>query len=521
MINILKTSFNIDMTYAINSFIYNIKRIPILGVFLPNDMYERKFLKKVIQFLILSYRLFKTLFFKFMYFSFIFIISMNLFSSNVESSFIYIFVIFTLIGIIISNRLLNASSRNYFSIILFGMDSKQYVKSNLFLEFLNILIFNFIFLLGFGKVLNIDIYSVILLSIFSSFSKIICEGLHLKYYQRYKALLLTNSKYLLIVLGLLFTLILPYFNIYISRDILFIITIFSIILGVISYRYLNRFHDYKLVYKRINTERAVMADDDEIAYSKQDYIEIKDKDKFVNQKKILGKKGYDLFNTIFFERHKQILLRSAHIYSVIILGIIILFSIILIVIPEFRGNVNNMLHNRLAIFVFIMYFINRGMVVTRAMFFNCDHAMLTFNFYREPKVILNLFKKRLITIIKINLIPSVVIAIGLILLLYISGGSDIINYIMIFFFIIILSVFFSVHYLVLYYLMQPFTKDLKMNDFRYSLVSFFTYFIAYNMIDIKLSSTIFCFVSIVFTMLYIIISLIVVYKVAYKTFRLK
>lgn len=264
-----------------------------------------------------------------------------------------------------------------------------------------------------------------------------------------------------------------------------------------------------------------MVDDDEVAYSKQNYIEIKEKDKFVNQKKILGKKGYDLFNTIFFERHKQILLRSARIYSIIILGIIIISSIILIIFPEFRDNVNNLLHTRLAIFVFIMYFINRGMVVTKAMFFNCDHAMLTFNFYREPKVILNLFKKRLITVIKINLIPSIVIAIGLMLLLFISGGSNLINYIMIFFFILILSIFFSVHYLVLYYLLQPFSKDLKINDFRYSLASFFTYFVAYNMIDIKLSSTIFCFIGIVFTLLYIVISLIVVYKVAYKTFKLK
>lgn len=520
MINILKTSFKIDMTYAINSFIYNIKRIPILGVFFPNDMYKMKGLKRVIQFLILIYRFFKALFFKLIYFSFIYFISFYLFNNN-AGSFTYIFVIFTLIGIIISNKLLDVSSRNYFSIILFGIDSKQYFRSNLLLEILNTLIFNFIFLFGFGSILNIDIYNVIFLTIFSSFSRLICEGLHLKYYQKYKTLLLTNNKYLLIILGLLCTLILPCFNIYISLDILFIIMIISVILGIISYRYLNGFDDYKLVYKRINTEKAVMVDDDEVAYSKQNYIEIKEKDKFVNQKKILGKKGYDLFNTIFFERHKQILLRSARIYSIIILGIIIISSIILIIFPEFRDNVNNLLHTRLAIFVFIMYFINRGMVVTKAMFFNCDHAMLTFNFYREPKVILNLFKKRLITVIKINLIPSIVIAIGLMLLLFISGGSNLINYIMIFFFILILSIFFSVHYLVLYYLLQPFSKDLKINDFRYSLASFFTYFVAYNMIDIKLSSTIFCFIGIVFTLLYIVISLIVVYKVAYKTFKLK
>lgn len=75
-------------------------------------------------------------------------------------------------------------------------------------------------------------------------------------------------------------------------------------------------------------------------------------------------------------------------------------------------------------FVFIMYMINRGTVVTQAMFMNCDHSMLTYRFYRTPKVILALFKERLKTLIGINLIPALVIAIGLPLILFITGGTD-------------------------------------------------------------------------------------------------
>ena len=67
-----------------------------------------------------------------------------------------------------------------------------------------------------------------------------------------------------------------------------------------------------------------------------------------------------------------------------------------------------------------MYLINRGSVVTQAMFYNCDHAMLRYNFYREPDVILGLFKKRLTMLIKINLLPAIVIAIGSIVLLSIT-----------------------------------------------------------------------------------------------------
>lgn len=63
-------------------------------------------------------------------------------------------------------------------------------------------------------------------------------------------------------------------------------------------------------------------------------------------------------------------------------------------------------------FVFIMYLINRGTTITQAMFFNCDHSMLTYNFYRKPKTLLEVFKTRLLTMIKINMIPALVIAAG-------------------------------------------------------------------------------------------------------------
>jgi uncharacterized membrane protein YkvI len=59
--------------------------------------------------------------------------------------------------------------------------------------------------------------------------------------------------------------------------------------------------------------------------------------------------------------------------------------------------------------------------------------MLTYRIYRTPKVVLGLFKQRLKTLIKINLIPATIIALGLPLLLYLTGGTDnILNYVMLF-----------------------------------------------------------------------------------------
>ena len=120
----------------------------------------------------------------------------------------------------------------------------------------------------------------------------------------------------------------------------------------------------------------------------------------------------------------------------------------------------------------------------------------------------------------VNLMPAIVIALGTLILLILSGGTVMINYFMIPLFILLLSVFFSVHYLVIYYLLQPFNKDLEMKKASYSLVSGFTYFISYTITDLRVSSFLFSMYGLVFTIMYIIISLFLVYRFAPKTFKI-
>ena len=143
------------------------------------------------------------------------------------------------------------------------------------------------------------------------------------------------------------------------------------------------------------------------------------------------------------------------------------------------------------------------------------------NFYKEPKVITELFKKRLITLIKINLIPAIIIAIGLPIILFLTGGINVIDYLNIFIFIICTCIFFSVHYLVIYYLLQPYNKDMKIKNPMYSIISAITYFCCYILTKVNINLTLFCILAIIFTISYIFISLILVYKKAFKTFKLK
>ena len=60
--------------------------------------------------------------------------------------------------------------------------------------------------------------------------------------------------------------------------------------------------------------------------------------------------------------------------------------------PDLKEKINELIMTYLPYFVFIMYAINRGTGFTRALFVNCDHSLLTYSFYKQPRAILRCFR---------------------------------------------------------------------------------------------------------------------------------
>ena len=196
--------------------------------------------------------------------------------------------------------------------------------------------------------------------------------------------------------------------------------------------------------------------------------------------------------------------------------------IVIFLNPTLKEKLNSLPLIYLPYFVFIMYMLNRGTTITQAMFMNCDHSMLTYRIYRTPNVILGVFKERLKTLILLNLVPALAIAIGLVLLLYFTGGtSNYLNYFIIFISIIAMSIFFSVHYLVMYYLLQPYNINTEIKSSTYTVVQGLTYFVAYYLIGKKIPTFSFGILMIAFCIIYSLISLLIAYKYAPKTFKLR
>ncbi len=517
MIKHLIRSLNIDISYAVNSFIYSIRKLPILDDLITDDIYKSKVSKRIISVISIILSCLKLVVFRFLYFFMIYLICSTLFDS--DKYFVHIFFIFTIIGMFINNKLLNTSVKKYLSIVVFNMDARSYMFSSLSWDLILNLILNSLALFF---ITDVSFITGLLLVLICLFARVVGETLNILYYKKYHYIWFYNYPLYFSILGvLLLCCFTPLLGVSVNNMFLLSSLIVLGVFGIISFIYLLGIKDYKIMFKQVNTYNQVINSKNSDAYSRQSMVEIKNKYKEVDSSKISGKSGYDLFNMLFYERHKEILINSVKKYSFVICLVYAFVIFALCNDSTLVGYTREFLNNKLGMFVIIMYFINRGSIVTQAMFYNCDHAMLTYNFYREKDVILGLFKRRLISIIKINLIPSIIIGIGNSILFYLSGGTSLITYISSFMYIVMFSVFFSVHYLVLYYLLQPYNKDMQMKKISYGVASFLTYYFSYVVFwDLVVNSVILSIISIVGVVIYILLGLFLVYRFAPRTFRI-
>lgn len=524
MINVLIKTLQIDMLYSVNSFLYTIKRIPIFKDLFTDDIYKSKIIKKIISLFGLLFSIARSIAFKYMYFFVIYFYSVKVCKNYQEETFIHIFFFLTILGMFINNKLLSTNKKKYFSIIIFKLDATKFFRANIIWNTITNTFFNTIIIYYFLSKMNSKytlIYTMLLV-LFNILIRFIGETLNIIFFKKYKYIWYTNSKmYFPVLILLLGCCGLSYFKIIIPVKIIGIVIIALIIPSVISLIYLFKIKDYRFMYKRLSQMTNTMDSKNEKDYLKQSMLEVRDKDKKIDSTLIDKKAGYDLFNTIFFQRHREILMRSAKKYSIVLIVIYAVLSYVMIKYSNYNKSIAELIHYKLSIFIMIMFIINRGSIITQAMFFNCDHAMLRYNFYREPKVILELFKKRLQTVVKVNLLPAFVIGIGNTILLYISSNNySILTVITSFIFVLLLSIFFSVHYLVIYYLLQPYNKNMELKKASYTIVTLITYVATFLLTGIVLQPEILSIIGLLFVVTYLIISLVLISKFAPRTFKL-
>lgn len=235
---------------------------------------------------------------------------------------------------------------------------------------------------------------------------------------------------------------------------------------------------------------------------------------------VAGKHGLSYLNALFFARHRRIFWGASLKYSAICAVGSAVAIIVMVLMP---GRVPDPV-SVLPWLLLVMYAINRGTTMTEAMYIDCDHSLLTYPFYKQSKHILESFRLRLWEISAVNLLPATVLGIGLVITMALfNPNRSPYEFLAAFLSILVIAVFFSVHYLALYYLLQPYIIEAKIKSFTYQIAVGLTYGLCY-LIAVNYhhpSLMVFGAVSLGFCILYSLAACIVVYRFAPRTFRIK
>ena len=517
-------SLRLRNAYRVNSIIYSLKQLPLIKKILPDRLYKNKGIKilgNIISIFleILNIFLGKLLYLWLMIFSFL-----SVYETKSNETFLHLFFFLTLAGALLNTYMFNPTKDKYYAMILMNMDARKYTLSNYIYAMVKTFLGFLPFTLLFSFLVGVPLWLSIILPLLVCAAKVNMAAINLRKYRQERKVINENnppkSYWLLVLVLLLCAYGLPFLKITITETIFLVLLIIILGVSILAWWQIWNFSYFRKIYKELLANNSIYIKNVNVKTEVAKASSLKNIQ--YNEKFTSNKSGFAYFHDLFVKRHRKILTLAIKKQAIVLLFLFGLAVIALLINKNLHQEINNLLLTYLPYFVFIMYLLNRGQTVTNAMFLNCDHSMLTYRFYRTPKVILGIFKERLKTLIFLNLIPASIIGIALPVLLFMTGGTtNPLNYVVLFVSIISMSIFFSVHYLVMYYLLQPYNVETEMKSSTYSVVQFLTYFVCYAMIDLHLPTLYFGACLILFCVLYSFLSLFIAYRLAPKTFKLR
>lgn len=523
MLKTFAHSFRLANAYKVNTVIYSLKSIPLVNRLLPDSLYSSKGLKSFAAVISAIWQFIMIFLGKAIYIGLMIYLPASQMKNPAEA-FLNILFFLTLAGGITNNGLFDPSRDKYYAMFIMRLDARDYTVSNYIYYLLKTFVGFIVVTLIFGLLCGVNLFYCIVIPftvcalkpIFGSFN-LMYDSRHIIHLKHegfpYSAVLAVDAVFIAAAY------IPALLGVSIPGLAVLIVTLALLVASAFALSYVIKFKNYRTIQLFVlNPQNLAMNKSVETQRTQSMFQNKIDTDVNITS----NKTGYKYFNEIFMKRHSKILTKSAKKITAVLAVIFAVLIAVSLFVPNVSGEINTFILNKLSLFLIVMYFINRGRTMTQAMFVNCDHSMLAYRFYRQPVAVLNLFIQRLKYIVLVNLMPASVIAVGLPLLLFLNGGTD--NaalYPLIFFTIIAMSLFFSVHTIVLYYLMQPYNENMEMKNAAYGIVNMVTYFVCYYVMDKEIPVIIFGISVCVFSVIYVCVSFAIAYRLAPKTFRLR
>ncbi len=520
----LRISFSLKNTYRVNGILFSLKQIPLLKRLLPETLYQARGLKIFANILSALWEFVSVFLGKFLYFvTMVCGIGILYQALPKNAVFLHILLFLTVIGSFANTHLFNPTKDKYYAMILMRMDAREYTLVNYIYSILKVALGFLPFTILFGMDRGVPLWVCLLLPLCVAGMKLFAAAVTLWDYEKrgfgYNENKLSKYAWGCIALLLAAAYAPPAFGFVVPEMGSMILFFLCIPLGAMGLIKVLTFRDYYAINKELLAGLTSQMD----STAQTQLV------KQVNEKKISAdpsitssRKGFEYLNELFIKRHKKILWNSTKKISCVCAFLVVAVLAGVYLLPEEKGDINKIVMTWLPYFVFIMYAINRGTNFTQALFMNCDHSLLTYSFYKQPRFILRLFQIRLREMMKINAVPALVIGGGLALILFATGGTDNpLNYVVLIVSILCMSLFFSIHYLTIYYLLQPYNAGTELKSGTYRIVLSVTYVVCFALMQLRMPILLFGMMTIAFCILYSVVASVLVYRLAPKTFRLR
>ncbi|HEP1794793.1 TPA: hypothetical protein VB881_001439 [Streptococcus suis] len=244
------------------------------------------------------------------------------------------------------------------------------------------------------------------------------------------------------------------------------------------------------------------------------------------QAKLSIEKGKDLshlsgmtyLNALLFDRYKKVLYKKVRNWVLAVVVILAALEGIRYFLEPVTFTEDYLLQF-LPLSFMIMYVASSGKVVAQMVFVNCDISMLHYPFYREAKTIIAGFNYRFLQTCKLNLIFAT--SLFLVILILWRFALSLETILLTALLLLSLTALFSFHDLFIYYILQPFTKDMEVVNPVYKFLSGALYWVAYLNIKLDIGSHLYILLISLAMIAYVSIGYWILLKKAPQTFRLK
>ena len=541
MINTIIQGRMLVFVQQVNVLLYYVRKLPLVGEKIPYRLYGETDIKKAIGAIPVVFSVIGAFVGTFLYFLLMIKLPANWIQGFWEKEgifvdqkavMVYLFLIFSFLpGSFLVSNLTEGAKKDYVLLHVMRIPAAQHYRSKMVLKGVKDTICFLVPLLWFGFGAESALFVV---SLF--FTRYIGHAGILQHYRHsekkgkkvfWKSLGKTFLMFgIILALGYGVAAAVPrlFFDRYVMAEVVVFLS-FTLV-GMFCFSKVWKYGGYTIFAKKMVSLKDFLEQDDAVKEARAADVQIQDKDiskEELRSRKYEEKEGYDYLNAIFFERHKRIVSRAVKSRIIIILAVGLIGAVALLFVGEqMKQKTFEAMTQMMPVMVFVMYLESTGGRICKSMFFNCDISLLKYGYYREADAILKNFKIRLRKLLMLDAVPAAIIC-GMILLWTLLCGEILAVWkaIPLMAGSLLLSAFFCLFHLFMYYITQPYTEEKTVKSPIFSVVNALVYFGCYHCLQIQTGSWLFTLGVLAVTIIFIPLSYFCVFRFAPKTFKIR